>query len=693
MTPNIFFNSQHSPIGAFASFTLGSKGAKGGLGLELGKPADQNVFIGIADSEGITCLPFFDEIKDESARFDVEAAPIGNRLVPRPWADENIIREFTAGTDIWRAGDLTFAMHTPVLSAPEPGVDDEEALKHAYVPAITLEVTLDNSLCQSERRIFLGFQGTDSARGMRLFEQTGEIRAIASGDTLALASDTVDVTAALGFTVAEILAETDPDNFPFGIGSVGMLVCTVPAGQCRTMRVAACFYRAGRATTGLDASYLYTNFFSDLEAVAAYALSNFSSLKVRGDAFDKRVDAAHLGTARAFMLAQAIHSYYGSTQLLQCDDKPLWVVNEGEYRMLNTLDLTVDQLFFEMEMNPWTVRNVLDWYLQRYSYTDTVRFSGEATQFPGGIAFTHDMGANNHFSRAHHSVYEKSGLHGCFSHMCHEELVNWLVCALVYARHTSDTSWRNEQLGVFNDILQSLLNRDHPDPAQRDGVMSLDGSRCKAGSEITTYDSLDVSLGQARNNLYLAVKCWGCYIGLADLFGSVGDVGRSQVASDQARRAATTIVSAADEEGLLPAILHENVASRIIPAIEGLIVPYALGLTQVLSANGEHGELIITLRNHLKSVLRRGVCLFPNGAWKISSTSDNTWLSKVYLCQFIATKILGEEADISADTAHAEWLLDEQNSYWAWSDQIVNGKARGSKYYPRGVTSILWLSQ
>mgnify|MGYP005838772085 CR=1 FL=1 len=45
---NIYFNAHHSPIGAFASFTLGYRGAKGGLGLELGKPADENVFIGVS---------------------------------------------------------------------------------------------------------------------------------------------------------------------------------------------------------------------------------------------------------------------------------------------------------------------------------------------------------------------------------------------------------------------------------------------------------------------------------------------------------------------------------------------------------------------------------------------------------------------------------------------------------------------
>lgn len=73
MKPTIFFNSQHSPVGAFASFTLEAKGAKGGPGLELGKPTDQNVFIGLADEKSITCLPFFQEAADDSMRFDVDA--------------------------------------------------------------------------------------------------------------------------------------------------------------------------------------------------------------------------------------------------------------------------------------------------------------------------------------------------------------------------------------------------------------------------------------------------------------------------------------------------------------------------------------------------------------------------------------------------------------------------------------------
>lgn len=60
MAHNQFFNAHHSPIGAFASFTLGFKGASGGFDLEIGKPPRQNIFIGLerADGKGYDTLPF-----------------------------------------------------------------------------------------------------------------------------------------------------------------------------------------------------------------------------------------------------------------------------------------------------------------------------------------------------------------------------------------------------------------------------------------------------------------------------------------------------------------------------------------------------------------------------------------------------------------------------------------------------------
>ncbi len=692
----IYYNTQHSPVGAFASFTLGARGATGGLAIELGKPADQNVFIGLEDAMGggFSCLPFFQAAADESARFDVTATGGRTGSVLRAFADKEITRELSPQRDTWRAADLEFTIYTPVCSAPEPQAG-ESAQKLAYVPALAVEMTIDNRKGKTARRAFFGYQGNDPQRGMRCLDETsgGKFTGIACGETTAIASKTDGVVTAMAFTVEDILKEKHEINRAWGLGGVGVLMGSVPAGKKKTFQFAVCFHRAGVVTTGMKARYYYSKFFGDIEAVADYALRNFGLLKDRGAELERKFHRAKLNPSRKFMLAQAIHSYYGSTELLDVKGTPMWIVNEGEYRMINTFDLTVDQLFFEMALNPWTVANELDWFVKRYAYADRVRLPKNEREYPGGISFTHDMGVANHFSRPGYSVYEKAGLEGCFSYMTHEELVNWLACALVYEGQTRDKKWLRRSMPIFRRCLESLLQRDHPDPAQRDGVMSLDSSRCGGGGEITTYDSLDVSLGQARNNLYLAVKCWGVYVGLAALFQRTKQLKLASVCEEQARRAATTVEAAATPDGFLPAVLHENVASRIIPAIEGLVIPHGLGLKKALLPTGPYGGLISKLKTHVEAVLQPGICLFPKGGWKISSTSENSWLSKIYLCQFVAEEILGLKGSEEADRTHAEWLLDDRNHYWAWSDQMVAGEAKGSKYYPRGVTSILWLKK
>src|SRR4029453_16290069 len=141
----------------------------------------------------------------------------------------------------------------------------------------------------------------------------------------------------------------------------------------------------------------------------------------------------------------------------------------------------------------WVVKNQLDWFVDRYSYEDTVRFPGDKTEYPGGLSFTHDMGVANAWSRPGYSSYEKAGLTGVFSYMTHEQLVNWLCCATVYVEQTGDREWLEQRWSVFEKCFESLLNRDHPDPAQRRGLMQLDSARCAGGAEITTYDSLDIS--------------------------------------------------------------------------------------------------------------------------------------------------------------------------------------------------------
>lgn len=695
---NIFFNAHHSPIGAFSSFTLGFKGNKGGLGIELSKPADENVYIGLEAKDGkyFETLPFFNGAKDESERYDIEKRSGGmknNVIVPF----KDVKREFKLCSDRFTAGDLTFTIYSKAASVPDPEEASDDEMKKAIVPAVLIEMTVDNTKGSKMRRAFLGYQGNDVYSSMRRLDDSapGEITGIGQGRITAIATKCEGAVSATGFTMEKILSETEESNFKFGLGDVAAIIMDVPKGVIKTFKFAVAFYHGGIVTSGIDASYYYTRYFKNIEDVEEYALNNYDGFKEECIKSNAIVENSNLTDDRKFMLIQSVRSYYGSTEFLQHDGKPFWVVNEGEYRMMNTFDLTVDQLFYEMKLNPWTVKNELDMFKERYSYHDNVKFPGCKEKYPGGISFTHDMGCANTLSPEGSSVYERAGLTGCFSYMTHEQLVNWVCCAAVYYEGTKDEKWIKDNMSLLSECFRSIVNRDNPDPENRTGIMKLDSDRTSGGAEITTYDSLDVSLGQARQNVYLAGKTWASYVVLEKIFNEHGFAELSKEAGIQAQKCAETIVSHVTKDGYIPAVFENGNDSKIIPAIEGLVFPYFAGCREALDESGRFGGYIKALKEHLKNVVVKDICLFDDGGWKLSSTSSNSWLSKIYLCQFISEKILEIKFDESsrADSAHAGWLLNTDNSYWCFSDQMVSGIAKGSRYYPRGVTSILWLEE
>ena len=675
MSNSPFFNAHHSPIGAFATLTFGCKGPQGGLGLELGGPANEHLFIGAESAQtpgDYDALPFFGELRNVEADFDIEHMETEARASRvRPYKDDQIHRNFRAATDTWTAGDLTFRVLSPILPVPDPESGQEEALKTALCPAVLVELTLDNRKGQLDRKVFFGYQGSDRACGMRTLDVT-DIVGVGQGLKTAIAT-TDDMQPGIAWTPDAALEPGHPANRAFMLGSIGLLIGHVPAGETRTYRIAVAFHLSGTVTAGLPTRYLYNRWFNSIEDVARHALANFDHYTEKAKEADQTLEKG-LSETQRLAVAHAVRSYYGSTQLLERQDgRPLWIVNEGEYRMMNTADLMADQAFYELRMHPWTLRNELDFFAERYSYVDQC-----------GLAFCHDVGVANSFSRPGNSSYEKAGITGCFSYMSTEELTNWVLCACLYIAKTGDITWRDANLDRLKACFASLLARDHEDPTLRDGVMDIDTDRCDGGAEITTYDSLDVSLGQARRNVYLAVKWWAAFVMLQDLWATTNEPDLAATAQIQVNLAEKTITESANEEGLLPAVLGSTTPARIIPVIEGLIF---LMETDLLT--DAHADFVATLERHLRAVLKVGVCKFPDGAWKLSSTSDNSWLSKIYLCQHIA-KTLFQIEDPQADDAHWAWLMDPENIYFAWSDQMLAGKAVGSRYYPRGVTSVLW---
>jgi len=663
------FQMEHSPRGASAAFSIGCVGQGGGLSVDAGLTGSQDIYPGFVRDGQIRLLPYFNrkaEAGTGMAEFIPTGCPIDRAFEPMLChvceADE-IQREFNLSTGSFRTDGIRLPIYTPTDGIPDPARVSPDLMKEAVAPALAGELCFDNRDGTSEMTGFfaLGNLGgfrllDDDLAGLETLDGTGF--AVPNGDNVSVFSDRfMD------------LPFRRPDPVRNFCAEIGGFMVTVPAGEIVTLPLVFGWYRPGIITLGKACRYYYSQFFDSLSDVLSYAQAHAGAWRVKAERADRDFAELRLNDSRKFLHSKALRSYWGSTQLLLEGDRPRWVVNEGSCNMMNTLDLTVDMAFLEAELHPWLLRNVLDSFVNDYSYTDAF-----------GLSFTHDQGYRNIFSDPGVSHYETRNQRACFSFMTHEELLNWILTAAIYVKASDDRSWAAGYAGLFEQLLESLLNRDHRDPDQRNGVMGFDSDRCGSEEEITTYDSLDPSLGQARNNAYIGVKCWAAYRALDFLMQG------NAAACDGAKRVARMICEAFDPAlGYIPAILEEGDCSAIIPVVEALIYPYWLGQEPDETLNG-------CLKKHLETVLA-GPCRFEDGGWKLSGNNDNSWMSKIFICQTVAEQVLGMEPDIRADQAHAQWW-QVGCAGQSVIDQVVAGKSAGSGgTYPRCVTSILWVNK
>jgi xylan 1,4-beta-xylosidase len=129
------------------------------------------------------------------------------------------------------------------------------------------------------------------------------------------------------------------------------------------------------------------------------------------------------------------------------------------------------------------------------------------------------------------------------------------------------------------------------------------------------------------------------------------------------------------------------------------VYPLFLGIKSATDRRGRFAPLLDKLSRHLAASLRVGVCIdATSGAWKMSSTSTNTWFSKIAIAQHVIRKVFPEVLSpeaVAADRVHARWQRTPGCGAHAMCDQMRSdtGLTCGSRYYPRGVASILWLRE
>ncbi len=299
-------------------------------------------------------------------------------------------RTLTPAIDEFKTDGMTLRVYTPHPAIPDGG--SREALSFALLPAVIIELTVDNTQSDTPAYGFLG-----------LAIKTGRLRTVDVSTDKALCGvgfgthwafvarpETNGVYLIRDGSIADAVEKGAPRLLHKG--REGGVALAVPPRSEKTLTMAFGFYREGNVTVGIESRYAYTEYFKNVDEVCDYALRHADEIKRSCAEFDAETKEACPEPLRRELFAQALRAYYANAQLTVSNEGRLhYNVPEGGFYWRNTMDLAADHLGWELWRNPWVVRNIMDLYIERYSYHDRVRFdekdaSGNnvATFHPGG---------------------------------------------------------------------------------------------------------------------------------------------------------------------------------------------------------------------------------------------------------------------------------------------------------------------
>ncbi|MGA2864218.1 MAG: glycoside hydrolase family 52 protein [Verrucomicrobiota bacterium] len=684
----VFVNVDHAPMGACSTLTYGLNGPIGpyynirgdwcGLGMSTASipyfGGGGGVVIALSGSAGLQSLPF-------------AASPGSIAVNASFFGDTNVHRTLTPCTDEWTIDNagLAFTHYTPAWSMASLDTATLSDKKRFFLPATWLVLTVNNTNTTREDL----YVGLPTAATRRSFAN-GAYQGFEVGEAaLAVQSGRCDLLSGPSLTAA---LNGMTKGFAFHL--------SVPAGQTRTLVVVVAFYRSAAVDSRIAGSYYYTSLFGSVDSVIDSAFAGFADARMRCQQLASAMANAGLNVYRQFLACHALHSYMANTAcLIDPSGGVHWRVTEGHYNYINTFDLTVDLAFYDSQMHPWALRNVLDTFSGAlpgagYSFDHPLYDAASgAVVSSHGFSFHHDMG-NWPTSNA-------PGTDPTFDdYMGQEQLENWILSAGLYWSHSGDHAWLTNNLALLQTCLNSMLLRDDPNADARNGI-----TKYLNRPEGTTFDDLDDSLRTPRFSGRMTVRNWACYLALQAMFGQIGDAPDAATCQSMAAAAAQTIVdrwnSYRGTLGYIPALLDGSDQSAIIPMVEGLAYPAQMGLTNAVDRTGPYASMLLALSNHLAAVLVPGRCLnATSGAWDMTSATDyinphNTWQSKMYIAQYVAEQVLGlsgSNVNGTVDQIHA--TIQIQNApFHEWSDQTDGTGADrflGSCHYPRGITSALW---
>ncbi len=691
------FMTHHAPVGSWSSFTFGAAGLGASVDLEAPMVSDSADFlVGTAQDGVLTTLPFSRAAgkptgPDVLAEGNKETAPVKKPVGWNYLPASAVRRTLGACVDTFAAENMTLRVYTPhyPLEDPRKGAISPEAC----CPGLLMELEVDNTQGSTPATGFLGISW--KADGRIYTVDTAGVEGLTGlgwrDDWMLAATKTETVYTVRGHDLEEQLRI---DRRLLHQTAAGALCIRVAPGERAVLTAAFGFYKEGAGSNGIATRYYYTRCFDSAAAVCRSLLGRAAALTAYCRTQDEAWRARFAEDWQYVLFAQAVRGYAASTQLL-CDEsgRVYYNVGEGAYVWRNTMDLAVDHLAWELKQNPWVVRNIIDLYIERYSYRDTVRFADRpGEEFPGGLTFTHDMGNYFTYSPAGYSGYERETTpkDGCYLYMTTEELLNGVCVLAAYGLYTGDDDWMQARRETALALLESLENRDDASPERRDGVLKAQSTRCgPQGKESTTYDALDHSLMDSRGSVYIQTKTVAALLLLGEFLTRTGETAAAARAADMRQKAEQALERFYDaERDCLRANLYDSVASLVLGAIEPLGMIALLGMTDRLPE-----RLRELLCHHVRACLQSGACAEEEtGGLRMSSTSNNTFVSKVALSLFVMGEVLGMEIPKASVAEMLHWcqVCAERLTI---SDQVLVDKRQviGGCYYPRIITAAFWM--
>ena len=372
-----------------------------------------------------------------------------------------------------------------------------------------------------------------------------------------------------------------------------------------------------RYGTEPNLKFYYTQIFANMASVINYAAADISGKLATTALFENNLSSSSLPGQTKWSIAQAFHSYLGSTWLLYDPVRAAihFYTLEGARdgtAYLSTIDVAHEYGVFEGYEMPWALRMELSAWTQRIGSDEY------------GIYILHDCG-----------TYLRVTAGQAYPNLMQvEENANFINLLYWYWRRTGDDAFVGAQMPLVRQLIQSIINRD-----------SNGNGLADRGNNGVTFDFDTKSpLELGDENVYLGAKAMAAAATAVRMFNHFNDAAGAALANGYVNLMRDTLSATFTwMNGYLPCSLRRTNDGWNDPQIAFVDGFLYLALT------GDMPEQVWQIRQQLSDAYKYAYQMSTGpGGVALAHWWGVTWLSKMSVYDLVSQKMLTWASDSKA---------------------------------------------